>query len=409
VKEKKSRPSKTNPFCSTSVFNLPLKQEVCQRIHAAALIRVARDQEIHPVPSRINRKRLRERVHLYGSEVCLEHPAEIEQLFQGITFAIYQEIESLYCSRLERSLSMTLRIVKRLSEQRGTQPIQEEAVWAICLYLDERRAEQTEVTIHHSDENWWIGVLPVPAQPEGSPEEAMTSPLVGVIDPSRSRLLAFRMQELQRSPDLCALALYDALCDARRPHPYGAGGLIWNVPRSLLTQTQLPERIREACASLGIPIEDNTDPLPIARTLADQWRELQTARPTPPERWAIIFDSYLNSRYGTSPLRAREQANHSFRHLIGYTSDPAALLPGLRLLLTPQEAVISRAGEIFYDGLHYAHDLLTLFPEQSVLIRQSESTEAVIWVYLEREILCEALARELERRDGSYRPQRSTR
>jgi hypothetical protein len=143
--------------------------------------------------------------------------------------------------------------------------------------------------------------------------------------------------------------------------------------------------------------------------LAEQWRELQSHRKIAPERWAIVFDSYLNSRYGTSPLRAREQANHSFRHLIGYTSDPAALVPGLRVLLTPQEAEISQTGDILYDGLHYVHDLLVLFPEQSVLIRRSESTEAVIWVYLESEILCQAMARELARHDGSYRSQRIAR
>jgi hypothetical protein len=206
---------------------------------------------MHLIPSRINRTRLRECVQQYGLEACLEHPVEIERLFQGITSAVYQEIESLYCSRLERSLSMTVRIVKALAEQCGVQPIHEEAVWAICLYLDERRAERTEVTIHQIDESWWIGIL----QPQASPSlgEATTSTsLVGVIDISRSCLLAFRVGEHQSTTDLCALALYDALCDTRRPHPYGVGGLIWNVPHTLVTPMQLPERCYDACASLGM-------------------------------------------------------------------------------------------------------------------------------------------------------------
>jgi hypothetical protein len=408
VKEKRSHPNSTNPFCATSVLNLPLKLELCQRIHAAALARVARDHTMHLVPSRINRTRLSECMQQYGLEACLEHPAEIEQIFQGITSAVYQEIESLYCSRLERSISMTSRIVKALAEQCGVHPIHEEAVWAICLYLDERLVEQTEVTIHQLSLIWWIGVL----QPQASPSsgEATTSTsLIGVIDASHSCLLTFRIGESQSKADLCALALYDAHCDTRRPHPYGAGGLIWNVPRTLVTQIQLPERCYNACASLGIQIESSEHSIPYARTLAEQWRELQNQRKITPERWAIVFDSYLNSRYGTSPLRAREYANYSFRHLIGYTSDPAALVPGLRTLLTPQKAEISQAGDILYDGLHYVHDLLALFPERSVLIRRSESTEAVIWVYLESDILCQAMARELARHDGSYRSQRIAR
>lgn len=408
VKEKRSHPNSTNPFCATSVLNLPLKQELCQRIHAAALARVARDDSMHLVPSRINRTRLRECVQQYGLEASLEHPVEIERLFQGITSAVYQEIESLYCSRLERSISMTSRIVKALAEQCDVQPIHEEAVWAICLYLDERRAEQTEVTIHQTDESWWIGIL----QPQdlGSSGDAVASPsLAGVIDVSHSCLLAFRVGEHQSTTELCALALYDALCDIRRPHPYGAGGLIWNVPHTLVTSIQLPVRISDACASFGIQIEISEHPIPHARALAEQWRELLSERSIAPERWAVIFDSYLNSQYGTSPLRAREQADHSFRHLIGYTSDPVALVPGLRVLLTLQNAVISQAGDILYDGLHYAHNLLALFPERSVLIRRSESTEAVIWVYLESDILCQAIARELVRHDGSYRSQRMVR
>ncbi len=372
----------TNPFRSTSVFNRPLTLEVCQQMHAAALLRVARGMEMNAVPVSVPVARLRELLHRFGPEVCLAHPAEIEHRFRGVTLSVYQRIEALYCSRLARS---------------------------ICLYLDERRLQQTSVTTHQLDATWWIGeIVPgAPATAEGrDKDDASRSALVGVIDVSHPRVLAFRRGEHGSEAELSALSLYDALVNARHPHVLGAGGLVWQVPTRLVTTGALSETCKASCASLGMTIERASSPVPLIEDLQQLWMDLRTRLVVAPARWAVVFDSALNRAYGTSPLRTREETDHRFGRLTGYQSDPASLVPALRALLPLHDTSISREGEVLYDGLHYTDDLLSNFPGSHVSVRRPEQTEAAIWVYLDGEILCQAMARELARRDGSYRSHR---
>ena len=398
----------TNPFCSRSAFNLPLTLSACQQMHAAALLRVARGLEAEAVPRSVPVARLRELLHRFGPEVCLAHPAEIEQRFRGVTLAVYQRIEALYCSRLARSIHMVTRILDAMARCANLTAIHEEAIWAMCLYLDELRLQQTSVTTDQLDATWWIGeiVSGAPATAKGGEDDASLCALVGVIDVSQARLLAFRQGAHEYEAELAALSLYDALVNARLPHPQGAGGLVWRAPTRLAVTGTLSEPCKAACASLGVRIERTSSPPPLTRDLQRVWTDLRTRLAVAPARWGIVFDSALNRAYGTSPLRAREEADHRFGRLTGYQSDPASLVPGLRALLPLHDASISQEGEVLYDGLHYADDLLSNFPGSRVAVRRSEQTEAAIWVYLDGEILCRAMARELARRDRSYRSSR---
>lgn len=65
--------------------------------------------------------------------------------------------------------------------------------------------------------------------------------------------------------------------------------------------------------------------------------------------------------------------------------------------------MIDQDGEVAFDGLHYVDQVLSYWAGSPVEVRRSEQIEAVLWVYLQGEILCLARARELARRDGSYR------
>jgi len=399
----------TNPFRSTSVFNLPLTLEVCQQMHAAALLRVARGMEMDAVPGSVSVAWLRELVHRFGTEVCLMHPAEIEHRFRGVTLSVYQRIEALYCSRLARSIQMVTRIVDAMARCVSRPRVHEEAIWAICLYLDERRLQQTSVTTEQLDATWWIGEI-VPGAPAtaegGDKEDASRSVLVGVIDVSHARLLAFRQGAHGSNAELTALSLYDALVNARHPHPQGTGGLVWQVPTRLVATGTLSKTCKASCASLGMKIERASSPAPLIEDLQQLWTDLRTRLVVVPARWAVVFDSALNRAYGTSPLRTREEADHRFGRLTGYQGDPASLVPALRALLPLHDASISQKGEVLHDGLHYVDDLLSNFPGSHVSVQRSEQTEAAIWVYLDGEILCQAMARELARRDGSYRSHR---
>jgi len=398
----------TNPFRSTSVFNLPLTLSVCQQMHAAALLRAARGMEGEAVPSSVPVARLRELVPRFGPEVCLAHPAEIEHRFRGVTLSIYQRVEALYCSRLARNIQMVTRILDAMAQYANRPRVHEEAIWAICLYLDERRLQQTSVTTHQLDATWWIGeIVPcAPAATEGEEDAASRSVLVGVIDAPHARLLAFRRGAHGSEAELAALSLYNALVNARLPHPQGAGGLVWQVPTHLVVTGILSEACKDSCASLGMRIEHTSSPPPLTRDLQQVRTDLRTRLAVAPARWAVVFDSALNRAYGTSPLRTREEADHRFGSLTGYQNDPASLVPALRALLPSRDASISQEGEVLYDGLHYADDLLSNFPGSHVAVRRSEQSEAAVWVYLDGEILCQAMARELARRDGSYRSHR---
>jgi hypothetical protein len=80
-----------------------------------------------------------------------------------------------------------------------------------------------------------------------------------------------------------------------------------------------------------------------------------------------------------------------------------------RSFLPLHNGMISHDGAVPFDGLHYTDELLLHWAGSSVTFRRSEQTEALIWVYLQDSVLCQAMARELRRRDGSYRPQRPER
>lgn len=397
-----------NPFSSSSLLNRPLLPEVCQRIHAQALFQAARGRNVDDVPSSVPVARLRTHLHHAGPETCLTHPPEIECLFQGMTLSVYQCIEALYCSRVARSIAMVNRIVNALARCANISPIHAEAIWSICLHLNERRAHMIRVTTQPSQATWWLSDIaspPLVAQADHHTHRA----LVAVIDISTPAVLAFRIGREQSITELMALSLYDALVAARHPHPSGGGGLVWIIPSSLLTTDLLPQTCTLACTSLGVSIDTCArSAVPLLQDVSMYWNALHTPEPVPLSTGQvdILFDSILKRAYGTSPLRLREQNDHRFKQFIGYQNDPAHLVPALRALLPTHDACINASGEIFFDGLHYTDDLLTLFPGASVSIRRSEQSEVLIWVSLDGEMLGEARARELARRDGSYRAHR---
>lgn len=393
----------TNPFCSHSAFNLPLEFSLCQQMHAAALRRAVQGEGTHTVPKSVPLAWLREQRHRVGPDIYLAHPATVEQLFRGVTFAVYQQIEALYCSPLAPSLAMVTRIVERMAQYAGLSMLHEEAIWAMCVHLEERRLQHTNVTTHTLPATWWLGTItpdPLADRANGTDNDIP----VGVVDLSNRRVLAFRIGARSSLADLRALALYDALVGARHPSPQGTGGLVWQVPAYLIVSERTPASRWEAvCVALGVRIEYASSPAPFIEEVQQTWMDLRERWKAVQVRWAIAFDSVLHRTYGSSPLRAREQTDHHFRHLIGYRRDPASLVPALRALLPRHGAVIREPGEILFDGLHYGDELLSYFPGWHVSLQRSEHTEAVIWVSLDGEILTQAIARELVRRDGSYR------
>ena len=405
-------PGLTNPFRAASVFNRPLKAETCQQIHADALRRAVQDPQAGTTPSGVHTAELRARARRYGPQVYLAHPADIERHFRGVTLSVYQEIESLYCSRLGRSWATVFRILRAMAREAGTAVVEEEAVWAICLHLDELRARRTAVTLERLPSAWWLVELALASSTsvsEASGSAGTQQLAVLVIDPGAPQALALRTGEQRAEAELRSLAIYDALALERRPAPLGGGGLVWRVPACLMVEEELPGGCWHGCAALGIPVELATRPLPLVEELGACWVSEQARRTITPGRQALVFESLLNRVFGTSPQRAREERERALGGLVGYAQDPAELCPALRVFLPERPATINQEGEVAFDGLHYADRVLCYWPGTPVTVRRSQQTEAALWVYLEGEVLCQAWARELARRDGSYRAARAGR
>jgi hypothetical protein len=280
------------------------------------------------------------------------------------------------------------------------------------MHLEELRAQRTAVTVERSSSTWWLAQLTLASSTgtDGVNDREGTQQIAAlVIDTEAPRALAFRAGERQEEAELSSLAIYDAIALERRPAPLGAAGLVWHVPSWLMVEKELPEDCQCGCRSLGVLVELATCTLPLIEELRACWAEEQARRTIPPGRRALVFESVLNRVFGTSPQRAREEREHTLSHLVGYARDPADLFPALRAFLPAHAAMIGQGGEVAFDGLHYVDRVLSYWTGSPVEVRRSEQIEAVLWVYLQGEILCRARARELARRDGSYRAARAGR
>lgn len=224
-----------------------------------------------------------------------------------------------------------------------------------------------------------------------------------LLDPVHTRVLAFHIGDSQEMLPSYERVLYDAIVSQRCPRNDAPTGLSWSLPRHLFTEGVVSSTFRVACTSLGIALSERQARHPFIQTLYEGWSNEYLQRNLPARRRVEAFDRYLGRLYSYSPIRMREEIDETNVRLSGYNQDPSWLFPRLRLLLPSQEGCIIDNGAVLYDELHYTDELLSYWSKTPVTIRRSEHTEARIWVYLGGEMVCQAMARELRRHDGTYR------
>jgi hypothetical protein len=395
-----------NPFRESSTSEKPLERELCQRLHYEALVRAMRGCHAEVVPSTIDLSLLRQRARLLGGEVYLYPPEAVECLFAEISIGVYRMIVELYCSRLERSIDIVWKITQALAHEAGRADVPFETVWALCMHLEEHRRHETETSVEREATTWWISSL---CCDETGQSEAGTScqhAIICLLDLTRETVLAFRVVDNSYISNAYGLVLYDALVAQRRPGRDAAAGLTWLVPERLIVEHEATQDYREGCARLGIRLEKKPTSPAFFHTLQAGFQREVSNRRLRVDRWAEMFDSYLHKVHKYSPLRSREERDREYLHLVGYNRDPAWQCPALRHFLPLHSGSITQDGAVPYDGLHYADELLAYWAGAPVTFRRSEHVEALIWVYLDGNLLCQAMARELQRRDGSYRLQR---
>ena len=391
-----------DPGDPASLFTVPLAREQCQQIYATALRRYASASSGLPGYCGHSAEWVREQIQRSGPEICLLHPQAVDQVFQGVTLAVYQTIKGLYCSRVARSIPMVIRMLQAMAFHQQVPCLTSEAIWAICLSLETLRREKTAVTVRRDAGCWWVGSLILP----WSEAPGQMPCVVGVIEKTHSTVLAVQTGPSARRAQFQRQVLYEALCTLRRPDAKGAAGLCWHLPTHLLWEGASSQETwwKRWSDEMGIVGEATFSTFGLLEELRALWGEVRKTHVDTPDRWGILFESALNSVYGTSPLRTFEEQEQRYSHFRGYMTDPAGLFPALRMLLPTFPGVITVPGEVWCQGLHYAHDLLSSWPNAPVVVRPSAWAEATAWIYLEGEVLCQATARELMRRDGSAFP-----
>ena len=225
-----------NPFEDQSPLNAPLRIELCQRIHFQALQAVVSNCHAGSLPDRFSIDSLRNAAAQRGRSICLLSPLDINFIFRGVTNAVYQAIEQLYCTRVKRSITMIWRMLNVMAAEVNMSPVSYEAVWAICQYLAERRAATTAVTIRSSSADWHIVVLSPDIQIQQGAADSTGLIIVYVLDTEVSRILSFRITHQSCVNEDISLAVYDALAFQRRPATDGSAGLVWSLPARIQSE-----------------------------------------------------------------------------------------------------------------------------------------------------------------------------
>jgi hypothetical protein len=353
------------------------------------------------LPASVRLGELRERARFDGAEVYLAHPDDIERLFSGVTLAVYRTVRSLFCSRLGRSIKTVWRILCAMAYAAGVASIPYETIWALCLSLEERRLASVAVPVERGEETWWVGLTTPDISIQQGTARAYRPSIAWCVEASAPRALSFCIAPLDAADDNATRALYDAIMAHRRPQARVPTGLIWHLPERIMTTVPLSRPCIAACTRAGIQVEESTAEIPLLEHIRKTWEPGVAGRTLQARHCAGLLDAFLHSAHGYGPRRAFEQQAHRYASLVGYGQDPAGQFPLLREFLPAAASSIEADGAVLYDGLHYTQEWLSYWPGHPVALRRSAHTRAVAWIYLDGEILCQAHARELRRRDGS--------
>lgn len=395
-----------------SLLDAPLSEELCQRIDLKAQYAMLCGQEPLLPALMENAQALVEAAELHGVNACIRRTSQIKDVYRGVTTKAIMMIKDLYCSRLCRSIKTVAEITRLLAHKTGVEPICDEAVWSICAYLADLREQQTSVTIAHLDTSWAAVPITLPVRLEVEGDAGAPTAMMSIVDMSINKLLAFRTIDSSALDAFVNLALYDAIALNRRPSAEDHAGVAWRLPKTLLIdRLDKNGQLEKACAAVRIGIastsSDALKQLSAVQATENLWASHRERfnRVLPLKLFELLFDRSLFTLQAFEPRHQALLDAEAYRSRRGFSQDPASLLPALRWLLPSAEATVI-GGSIAHGGLHYSHDLLELWPDHLAQIRVSAESEARAWVYFDDEIICEASAMELRRKDGTLRPHR---
>jgi hypothetical protein len=399
-----------NPFLSSSQLNTRITLQAKQEIHFNALVRAMNSQPTACVPATVDVDQIGNRVQQFGWESCLTHPDDLEMIFAHVSTDIYELVRDLYCDLIGRSISMVDRIIRILAQVSGQPAPGYEAVWAICLHLDRIYAKRAVIRTAITDTIWHISSIQTRVNIVENGESYTPQILLLFTADDRPQVVSFEIAAHDNLQSALFRLLYEGIAAQRQPTPRETAGVVWHLPRLISVSQPIYSAINPFCSQAGIPTEDQGSHLPQymqdwLAAIETDWRDNLSGRPTSLSDHKAYFDSYLYRKYGYSLMREAKKRQYEWRQLDGYNRDTATVFSRLRQLLPEYEGLIED-GTVRLNDLHYEHPLLLYWPGERVTARISQEAESRCWIYLDNEVLCEARARELQRRDGSYRDNR---
>lgn len=367
-----------------------LRTETCSQIYYSAVHKAARmpPGAIH-APTNLELDQLIEHSKLKGGEVFLLHPAEIDQIFQNVSLGLYRWIMNLYCSRIDRTVSMVSCLVNKNRKLDGLKPIHETAIWAICMFLDEERRKIQNVTIERDEEKWHILYLDLDINIVRKNQQTYHPRLFYV--GNESHVFGYRIGQADEFNEQAVLALYQALLIQRRPSPDGTAGLVWTLPRRIRSLIEPPKNIKTFLQATNIEFDIVQDTYEFPNWLNADWTIDLSKHAILEDRFLRILDNYLDRFHGLGPALVEAKSNFLYSHSIGYNRDPLWQFPALRLLFDFECTQVDAKGYISLGHLKYTDPLLTLWADQPVKIIVSPSDRSRIWVYDENgSVICQA-------------------
>lgn len=226
--------------------------------------------------------------------------------------------------------------------------------------------------------------------------------MVLVTEEPSGKVLSFRCLPSPPTAAELGLTFYDALVDPQLEQPSLRPQV--RPPTRLVIQGSLPAAIVQVTQEWGMEIVEGG---PVGSPFLQQWEAELTGRTLDPVHSLRILDRACERTFGYAPFlhkqrRARWMGWHSRPE-----HDPAWAVAGLRALLPGFVAQVRKDGLLEWQGRHCRDqeaDILSYWARETVTLRPSPLSEALIWVYWKDAILCYALAEELSHEDGSYRP-----
>jgi len=327
----------------------------------------------------------------------------IAAFFSEVTSPLVETVDILYTSQLLRSEKMVAEILRRMACAVGRRPLPLEVVQSICALFVRQSADlapdgekvfelqeatwqlswhQSFIPIHYGAETW----LPI---------------VLLVTDKETGKVLSFRCTSSLPTSEELGLALYDALVYPQMVQ----APLIMHLrpPTSLQVQGSLTPEIAQVAQEWSIDVTT------LKRTKSPFLRQLEaelTDRALDLVHYLRIFDRACERTFGYAPFLQKQR----FARWVGWYGhqvfDPAWHFAGLRSLLPSSPVGVSEDGILEWRGWHYRdmEDILPYWAHEMVTVRPSSWTEAMVWVYWNNSILCNAIADELRASNGSYRP-----